>query len=153
MKIAGTQFDVESSTLEIYVSGCTRGCAGCHNIELQSFSVGTPWRDYISRLDFQLSRPFTTNIALMGGEPLEQGRVNIEDLLTYIKMYNKYCPERKLWLYTGFEFCELSSWVLTHFDYVKCGSYDAARACSDYVSHGIKLASDNQRVYMRGVDY
>jgi organic radical activating enzyme len=44
MRLAGTISDVVNAyddvAFEIYVSGCTRGCPGCHSPELQSFDVG-----------------------------------------------------------------------------------------------------------------
>lgn len=152
IKIAGTQFDVASSTLEIYLSGCTRDCPGCQNIELQSFSIGTQYREYMPRLTYQLSRPFVDNIVIMGGEPLEQERVNLEDLIKRLKSFNKYY-ERKLGIFTGFEFEEVPHWIKSNVDYIKCGRYDEELRSDSYISNGIQLASTNQRVYMRGVDY
>lgn len=152
MKIAGTQFNVDTSTLEIYLSGCTRGCVGCHNPELQDFKIGTQYLEYMPRLTNQLSKSFVDNIAIMGGEPLEQGRVNLEAFIKKLKSFDKY-NKRNIWLYTGFEFKDVPHWILSNVDYIKCGRYDASLRDETYASHGIQLASTNQRVYKRGVDY
>lgn len=152
MRIAGTQFNVNTGTLEVYVSGCTRACAGCHNPELQDFKVGTIYLEYMPRLSYQLSKPFVDNIAIMGGEPLEQGRINLEDFIKRLKSFNKYY-ERKLGIFTGFEFEDVPRWILNNVDYIKCGRYDENLRSDNYISNGIQLASTNQRVYMRGVDY
>ena len=152
MRIAASQFDVNTSTLEIYVSGCTRACPGCHNLALQDFKIGTTYLEYMPRLSYQLSKPFVDNIVIMGGEPLEQGRVNLEDLIKRLKSFNKYY-ERKLGIFTGFEFEEVPHWIKSNVDYIKCGRYDEELRSDSYISNGIQLASTNQRVYMRGVDY
>lgn len=152
IKIAGTQFDVASSTLEIYVSGCTRACPGCHNLALQDFKIGTQYLEYMPRLTYQLSRPFVSNISIMGGEPLEQGRVNLEDFIRHLRSYDKYY-KRNIGIFTGFDFKDVPPWVLQHIDFIKCGAYDENLLSDNYISNGIKLASTNQRVYMRGADY
>jgi anaerobic ribonucleoside-triphosphate reductase activating protein len=152
MRIAGTQFNVESSTLEIYFSGCTIRCPNCHNKELQDFKVGVHYLEYMPRLTYQLSRPFVDNIALMGGEPLEQGRLNLETFTQRLRWFDKY-NKRSLWLYTGFEFDAVPEWAKRSFDFIKCGAYDENLKSDNYISHGIQLASTNQRVYVRGADY
>ena len=152
MKIAGTQFIVDTSTLDIYVSGCTRACSGCHNPELQLFNIGTQYLEYMPRLSYQLSRPFVDNIAIMGGEPIEQGRVNLEDFIKRLRSYDKYY-KRKIGIFTGFEFKDVPYWILSSIDYIKCGRYDENLLSDNYISNGVQLASTNQKVYVRGVDY
>ena len=152
MKIAGTQFDANTSTLEIYVSGCSRACPGCHNPELQDFKIGMPYREYMPRLTYQLSRPFVSNISIMGGEPLEQGRVNLEDFIIRLRSYDKYY-KRNIGIFTGFDFKDVPAWVLQYIDFIKCGAYDENLLSDNYISNGIKLASTNQRIYIRGTDY
>ena len=152
MKIAGTQFNVDTSTLDIYVSGCTRCCAGCHNPELQDFNIGTQYLEYMPRLSYQLSKPFVDNIAIMGGEPLEQGRVNLEDFIRHLRSYDKYY-KRNIGIFTGFDFKDVPQWVLQYIDFIKCGAYDENLLSDNYISHGVKLASTNQKVYVRGADY
>lgn len=153
MKIAGTQFNVDTSTLEIYLSGCTRGCVGCHNPELQDFNVGENYIIYMPRLEYQLSSSLVDNIAIMGGEPLVQGRINLEDFIKRIKYFDKYKSGRHLWLYTGFDFEYIPQWIKSTVDYIKCGAYDENLKSNNYISHGVKLASTNQKVYKRGIDY
>jgi anaerobic ribonucleoside-triphosphate reductase activating protein len=104
------------------------------------------------RLSYQLSRPFVDNIALMGGEPLEQGRINLETFTQRLRWFDRY-NKRSLWLYTGFEFDAVPEWVKRNFDFIKCGPYDENLKSDNYISHGIQLASTNQRVYVRGDDY
>lgn len=152
MRIAGTQFNVDTSTLDIYVSGCTRECAGCHNPELQDFRIGINYLEYMPRITYQLSRPFVDNIAIMGGEPLEQGRINLEDFIKRLRSFDKYY-KRQLGIFTGFEFGEVPNWVLRNVDYIKCGAYDKTLQSDNYISNGIQLSSTNQRVYMIGTDY
>ena len=154
MRIAGTQFNVSTSTLEIYLSGCTRACSGCHNPELQDFHVGENYIIYMQRLDYQLSSSLVDNIAIMGGEPLAQGRINLEDFIKRIKYFDKYkSGGRHLWLYTGFDFEHIPLWIKSTVDYIKCGAYDENLKSDNYISCGVKLASTNQKVYKRGIDY
>lgn len=154
MRIAASQFNVDSSTLEIYLSGCTRACAGCHNPELQDFGVGENYIRYIPRLEYQLSRPFVSNIAIMGGEPLAQGKINLQDFIQRLKYYDKYKNDgRYIWIYTGFDFEHIPQWIKSTVDYIKCGAYDENLKSNNYISYGVKLASTNQKVYKRGIDY
>lgn len=152
MKIAGTQVDVATRTFEIYVSGCTRGCEGCHNPNLHDFTFGISYMDYLPRLEYQLSRPFISNVAIMGGEPLEQGRINLEALIDNIRLYDKYL-NRKIWLYTGFDLKDVPLWVKHKVDFIKCGSYNSSMTSDNYICKGIQLASTNQIIYERGIDY
>lgn len=152
MRIAGTQVDIQNRTFEIYVSGCTRGCEGCHNPELQDFSVGENYLAVMPKIDYQLSRPFINHVAILGGEPLEQGRVNLEKLIERVRSYDKNLP-RKIWLYTGFELEHVPNWVKRNVDYIKCGAFDKSLLTDNYISNGIQLSSANQKIYERGIDY
>ena len=40
LTIIGSQLNPAHDALEIYVSGCRRGCPGCHNPEAQAFGKG-----------------------------------------------------------------------------------------------------------------
>lgn len=59
-------------------------------------------------------------------------------------------------VYTG---CNFNSYMVQQyikanvFDYIKCGRYEEHNKTINHIEYGVVLASDNQHVYKRGVDY
>lgn len=88
------------------------------------------------------------NIMVMGGEPLDQ---DPESLLKFSKLLNTL--GKRLWLFTREPLSNVPPQLLPLYDRIKCGRYDPAQLSSHHVQYGVKLASDNQRVYAHGVDY
>ena len=74
MNIASTQYNFNKKALEIYVSGCSIKCQGCHNPELQNFGHG----DNLAVASDSILKKITEfdcfieNIFILGGEPLVQ---------------------------------------------------------------------------------
>ena len=61
-------------------------------------------------------------------------------------------------LYTGNDFKYLQEYGSirysgSYFDYIKCGRYKEELKTDDNIQYGIKLASSNQHIYRRGIDY
>jgi pyruvate-formate lyase-activating enzyme len=55
-------------------------------------------------------------------------------------------------LYTGLSFLSDRD-IIKHFDYIKCGRYEEEKKTEDNIEYGVKLASSNQKIYKKGVDY
>lgn len=147
MKIAGTQFTLKTKSFEIYVSGCAGNphCKGCHNPETWDFSIGDEFDD---KLKEQISNKITSfnniieNIMIFGGEPLDQKKEDLVELLSFLSTFNK-----KIWLFTRYEKDEIDKDILQQLDYVKCGRYIPELTVENNIQYGIKLATSNQNIY------
>lgn len=157
MNILGTQYNLHDRAFEIYVAGCNSQphCKGCHNPESWDFDGGyeltTSVRDKIYK---KISR-FNTlidRIYILGGEPLD----NDIDALIEIVEFLADNAHKEIWLFTRYGLYDLPSLLgnkLILFAYIKCGVYDDTKLSDEHYEHGIKLASTNQHVFKRGIDY
>ena len=97
------KFDVSNGPnvrTTIFVSGCTNGCEGCFNKELQDFNYGSKWDEKIE--DEFLSYVKDENVKgvnILGGEPLDQIKDN--DLLNLLIRIKKE-TNKEIWLWTGY---------------------------------------------------
>lgn len=145
MKVISTEISLKHKAFEIYVSGCREPhCPGCHNPEAWDFSKGvevTPeWIENIKKQIIEAG-DMIQNIWLLGGEPLHQVPFEVANMLRELKSLNK-----KIWLFTRYEFNDVPRIILKHLDAVKCGAYIQEKAVEGYESHGIPLASSNQHI-------
>ena len=126
----------------LWVSGCEHHCPGCHN--------PCTW-DINSVLDFteetkaelfkELDKPYIDGITLSGGDPLHTAnRKDISGLI--IEIREKY-PEKTIWLYTGYDYEEISTLpLLQRIDVIVTGKYMADLRDENYEWAG----STNQKV-------
>lgn len=59
-------------------------------------------------------------------------------------------------IYTGYEFKQNVVRRLAEanvFDYIKCGQYIETLKTANHIEYGVVLASSNQHIYAKGVDY
>ena len=146
--VAATRFCLKEHALEIYVAGCKGLCKGCHNPELWDDKVGRPWiilKDEIEEI-ISDSGDLVKSIRIYGGELLEKPQESVLEFLKYLKTLNK-----ELWLFTRFDF-SLTEYVRGYLDYIKCGPYDETKL-SPTTQYGVILASSNQKIYKKGVDW
>ena len=139
---------------EIYLTNCNNGkgyCDGCHSPHLWEKDQGKlideefyeKMIDYMGNKEWQFD-----NIAILGGEPLDNPKEEILDFAERMKIFNK-----PLWLYTHFELDEINEEIKQVFDYIKTGKYDVTKLDDDHRSYGIYLMSRNQKINKKGVDY
>lgn len=125
---------------EIYLSGCLAPhCNGCHNPESWDFNSGIDVDENLISLISKYSDYFD-NIWILGGEPLDQDKEHLIWLLDRLNDINK-----KIWLFTRYEFNEIDEKILTYLDYIKTGKFindDSGYLCE----YGFKLGSSNQKV-------
>ena len=158
MHIAGLEINYPHRAVEIYVSGCTRACPGCHNPELQRYGVGKKWqrwlRDNTHRLHDEYSQ-LTDRIWVMGGDLLCQ---QPEDAVEFLRaLRNASGPAVPVWVWTGEDDAgAIDPDILNLADVWKLGAYR-----EDLPSHDIlipasgrhdrparlTLASSNQRLF------
>lgn len=127
-------------------------CKGCHNPESWNFCQGEEWtEDYYLRVIKPKVIEFNSiinNIMIFGGEPLDQNHSELLTMLYDLKELNK-----TLWLFTRYELKYIPDEIIECFDYIKCGRYIEELSTNNNIQYGVKLASSNQNMYKKGVDY
>lgn len=149
MNIASTDFTLKHNSFDIYVSGCNGPhCSGCHNPELFSFCVGKEYnQEYFNLILNKIKRfdKLIKNIMIFGGEPLDQKKEDINDLLLNLSVMTN----KNIWLFTKYSFENVSinyPNILSYLHYIKCGKYDENKLTDNNIQYGIKLASSNQKI-------
>ena len=137
MNILATQYTLSRKSLEIYVAGCKGDaryghCRNCHNPETWCFNQGTDYNLELPKIKKKVKDfdEMIKRIEIFGGEPNDQDWNELEDFLRELKELNK-------------ELC----------DYIKTGSYIEELRCDDNIQYGIKLATSNQKINKKGIDY
>lgn len=143
MKIVATQYNAQQKALEIYVGGCKRKCDGCHNPELQSFNIGKPYLEELYKIKDKIVEfdNVIDNIWLLGGEWLDQP---IDEVIFFIQSLHNH--NKKIWLFTGYDFKDMDDRLFSMVDYIKFGKYDKTQLTTNYECFGVKLASKNQYI-------
>jgi organic radical activating enzyme len=137
-----------------YVSGCKGYCKGCHSDHTHAFNQGTLMNEKWYETKLKEMKRYGDwkfgNIILLGGEPLDQP---IEEVFEFFNEMKIAFPEKKLGLYTHFEIEEIDPVLLIICDFIKTGKFDIDNLDIDYKSNGVSLASNNQKMLLKGIDY
>jgi anaerobic ribonucleoside-triphosphate reductase activating protein len=154
MHIAGHELNFEHGALEVFVSGCTRDCPGCHNPELQKYGVGKKWQRWIRENTHHLSSDYKDlidKVWIMGGDLLCQPP---EDIVEFLKALRKAAPYAQIIVWTGAaSVVSVDADVYELVDGMKLGFYDQTLADDSYLAGyiltsgeiiDIHLASRNQ---------
>lgn len=120
----------EGTRCTLFVSGCSHQCRGCYNKSSWSINAGslftTELADKIIE-DLQDKRIPKQGLSLTGGDPLLPD--NLESVLELVKRVKETCPDKDIWLWTGYTLPELSSAqsnVLKYIDVLIDGKYEEA---------------------------
>lgn len=96
----------EGIGISLFVQGCHFHCKGCFNQETWDFEGGESWTDRVEETFLELAnKPYIERISILGGEPLCDE--NVIDVFNLIKKIKTIYPDKKIWLYTGYEFAEI----------------------------------------------
>lgn len=91
--------------VSVWISGCSRHCKGCFNQELADFNAGkifTP--DKMQKFAaLGIKNKEIVGFSILGGEPLEQNKDEMIELLNIIKHSKK-----TIWMWTGYTYEELT---------------------------------------------
>jgi len=139
---------------------CNFNCKNCFNQHIKDLPILESYpEDIIKEIK---SNPFNKGIIFGGMEWTNQ----LEELYI-LTHWAKYCKLSTI-LFTGLsDVDELEDLCIEHFnpmidmpnelinslDYIKCGRYEESLKCNDNIQYGIKLATSNQRIYKKGIDY
>lgn len=130
-------------SLVINVSGCPHKCEGCHSQYLWEYEGNYIAYDFNNILNFYGG--MITCVCFMGGEQ------NVDELESYLKYVEEY--GLKTCLYSGCDSIEEISELLPYLDWVKIGRYEESLRTDNNVQYGIKLATSNQKIYKKGIDF
>ena len=97
----------EGVGVSLFVQGCPFHCFGCFNSETWDFNGGKEWTEKTKDKFMKLiDRPYIKRVSFLGGECLAEN--NLDEVLSLIKEIRISFPEKTIWLYTGFEWGELT---------------------------------------------
>jgi len=153
LRFLTTQYSLSTQSLDLYFAGCNGPhCSGCHNSETWDFEIGkeVSAKDLFNDLypKFVLSSAVIKQIMLFGGEPLDQP---LDELTVFIsKVTSLNIP---IWLFTRYELEDIPFSLRIKFNYIKTGRYLEEHKVNNYKMYGINLATSNQKISKRGVDY
>ena len=152
MNITNIDYGMSDNSYSIFVSGCKANpkCQGCFNPENWDFNVGENWLTYINRIKKDLTdfEALIKKIIIVGGEPLDQDIFVLKQMLQFLKQF-----KIPVFLFTRYPLTKVPSIIKEYCDYIKCGAYIPELTCDDNIQFGIKLATSNQKIYVKGVDY
>lgn len=153
MNFIATQYTLANRAFEIYVSGCSGSphCKNCYNPESWNFEQGnkitneviSEWLNKVKEFDTLID-----NIMIFGGEPNDNNYEELKHLLSSL-----LASKKKLWLFTRYEKDDLPEFEFNLCDYIKCGRYLPELTCEDNIQYSIKLATSNQYIIKKGIDY
>ncbi|OKP04546.1 anaerobic ribonucleoside-triphosphate reductase-activating protein [Xenorhabdus eapokensis] len=93
----------------LFVSGCLHQCRGCYNQSTWRVDSGQPFTQAIEDqiiTDLKDSRIKRQGLSLSGGDPLHPH--NVPRILQLVQRVRKECPDKDIWLWTGYVLNELS---------------------------------------------
>lgn len=151
MNILGTQYSIATKSFDIFVSGCKAPhCKGCFNPETWEFKRGDLYSTQMFikwRSKIKTNSLLAKNIFVMGGEPLDQDTDSLVEMLFELNSLN--IP---IWLFTHYDLNEVPLCVQQYCSYIKCGRY-MPELKHEHMIYGVRLATDNQRIYKKGVHF
>ena len=93
----------EGVGVALFVQGCHFHCKGCFNSDTWDFNGGKEWTQEVKDEFLKLiDKPHIKRVSILGGEPLADENVRKIYLLT--KEIKTLFPDKKIWLYSGFEY-------------------------------------------------
>ena len=93
----------EGTRCTLFVSGCTHGCRGCYNQKSWSFDNGVLFDEAMEQQiinDLKDTRIKRQGLTLSGGDPMHPR--NVEALLPFVQRVKKECPDKDIWVWTGY---------------------------------------------------
>ena len=132
----------EGLRVVLWVAGCNHYCKGCQNPETWDVDGGIPFDDKAEEELFEdLKQPYISGITFSGGDPLHP--FNRSEVFRLIERCKSECPDKNIWLYTGYEWeeiCHIKG--VENIDIIAVGEY--IEALNDNNIHWV--GSSNQRI-------
>ncbi|MGI0119780.1 anaerobic ribonucleoside-triphosphate reductase-activating protein [Zooshikella sp. RANM57] len=131
----------------LFVSGCEHRCEGCYNKATWHPNSGDKFTEKLQAQiisDLRDTRIKRRGLSLSGGDPLLPS--NVDAILQLVKAVKKECPEKDIWLWTGYTLANLTAHqrqVLPFIDVLIDGKFEAEQADPMLMWRG----STNQVIY------
>lgn len=93
----------------LFVAGCVHQCRGCYNKSTWSLTSGKPFTQEVENriiADLQDTRIKRQGLSLSGGDPLHPQ--NLSAILKLVKRVKTQCPEKDIWVWTGYLLADLT---------------------------------------------
>ncbi|UUE35987.1 anaerobic ribonucleoside-triphosphate reductase-activating protein [Pectobacterium aroidearum] len=93
----------------LFVAGCVHECVGCYNKSTWRLNSGQPFtQEQEDRIitDLQDTVIPRQGISLSGGDPLHPR--NVPDILRLVERIRAECPDKDIWVWTGYVLAELT---------------------------------------------
>lgn len=137
----------EGTRCTLFVAGCEHHCLGCYNQNTWSLTSG---KIYTQALEDQIIKDLQDNeiirqgLSLSGGDPFHPQ--NINTVLGLIKKVKSECPNKDIWVWTGYYLNNLSfaqKKLLPYIDVLIDGPFEQEKANPSLVWRG----SSNQTIH------
>ena len=131
--------------VSLFVSGCSLHCKGCFNEEIWDFNSGKKFtEDTQNNIIAELQKKYYTGFSLLGGEPFDQDKKTLLNLILAIKSNTKI---KDFWVWSGHNYEELISspdslLLLNEFDVLIDGKFEIGQKDASLAFRG----SSNQRI-------
>lgn len=87
--------------VSLFVSGCENHCKGCFSPMTWDYEYGKPFTMIEENEIIEAcKKPYIAGLTILGGDPFEQS--NQLALHSFIKKFKQECPNKTLWMYTGY---------------------------------------------------
>lgn len=146
-------YSIATRSLDIFFAGCNNRCKDCCNPELMDFNNGTLFTNWLPKISFYLDtyKKLIYNIFLVGGSPNHQDPAKMEAFLMGLR---RHCGDSvDIYAFCGEGIDEVQDVLKKHCDYIKVGAYVPELTCDNNYQYGIKLATSNQMILKKGIDY
>lgn len=93
----------------LFVSGCVHECPGCYNKSTWRVNSGQP---FTKAMEDQIINDLNDTVSnavdfLSGGDPLHPQ--NVPDILKLVKRIRAECPDKDIWVWTGYKLDDLNA--------------------------------------------
>lgn len=93
--------DGDGVRVSLFVSGCENHCKGCFSPMTWDYNYGKPFTAIEENEIIEAcKRPYIAGLTILGGDPFETQ--NQLALHSFIKKFKEECPNKNLWMYTGY---------------------------------------------------
>ena len=90
----------------LWLSGCSHKCKGCQNPQTWDADSGIPFDESAKEELFrELGKDYISGITMSGGDPLHES--NLDDVLDLVNEIRLSCPQKSIWLYSGYTWEQL----------------------------------------------
>ena len=110
--------------VSVFMQGCEFHCKNCFNAETWDFKGGEEFTDETIEAIINLCKQeHITGLSILGGEPMHP--VNIDGTTELARVFKEECPEKNLWIWTGYLFDKdlKGKEVLNYADVIVDGQY------------------------------